>query len=29
MPYSRVISTVRYTASILEDLVHQVYGTDS
>ncbi len=29
MPYSRVISTVRYTAGILEDLVHQVYGTGS
>lgn len=29
MPYSRVISTVRYTANILQDLVHQVYGSDS
>jgi heat-inducible transcriptional repressor len=28
MPYSRVISTVRYTANILQDLVHQVYGSD-
>jgi len=28
MSYSRVISTVRYTASILEDLVHQVYGAE-
>src|SRR5579883_2970843 len=28
MPYSRVISSVRYTASILEDLVHTVYGTE-
>ncbi|MHB8618997.1 MAG: heat-inducible transcriptional repressor HrcA, partial [Chloroflexota bacterium] len=26
MPYSRVISTVRYTASILEELVHAVHG---
>lgn len=28
MPYSRVISSVRYTARILEDLVHTVYGTE-
>ncbi len=28
MPYSRVISTVRYTASILEDLIHAVYGSE-
>jgi heat-inducible transcriptional repressor len=28
MPYSRVISSVRYTASILEDLIHAVYGGD-
>ncbi len=26
MPYSRVITTVRYTAMILEDLIHAVYG---
>lgn len=29
MSYSRVISTVRYTAAILEDLIHAVYGTAS
>ena len=29
MPYSRVISSVRYTASILEDLIHAVYGAES
>jgi len=29
MSYSRVISTVRYTAAILEDLIHAVYGTES
>src|SRR5579884_3829529 len=29
MPYSRVISTVRYTAGILEDLIHAVYGSDT
>ena len=29
MSYSRVISTVRYTAAILEDLVHTVYGAES
>ncbi len=28
MLYSRVISSVRYTAAILEDLVHTVYGTE-
>ena len=28
MPYARVISTVRYTANILEDLIHAVYGTE-
>jgi heat-inducible transcriptional repressor len=26
MSYSRVISSVRYTASILQDLIHAVYG---
>jgi heat-inducible transcriptional repressor len=29
MSYSRVISTVRYTAAILEDLIHAVYGAES
>ncbi|HLY66366.1 MAG TPA: heat-inducible transcriptional repressor HrcA, partial [Chloroflexota bacterium] len=28
MSYSRVISTVRYTAGILQDLIHAVYGAD-
>jgi len=29
MSYSRVISTVRYTAAILEDLIHAVYGSEA
>ena len=29
MPYSRVISTVRYTAAILQELIHAVYGSES
>jgi heat-inducible transcriptional repressor len=29
MSYSRVISSVRYTAAILEDLIHAVYGSEA
>jgi len=29
MSYSRVISIVRYTAGILQDLIHAVYGSDA
>jgi len=29
MAYARVITTVRYTASILEDLIHAIYGADN
>ncbi|MBV9120016.1 MAG: heat-inducible transcription repressor HrcA [Chloroflexi bacterium] len=29
MPYSRVISSVRYTAGILQDLIHAVYGAEA